>query len=147
MRIEYNGIKKNIPDEVINRIISGLQVSKDEAIKIYLEDEGLIINEEQEKLNRKAEQSGVMRTIHGAISEKVVQKRMTGTATEKKKTVKPQPDKEALIGYIRVLFEDFQLRGEMENVTVENPTKTITFNYHGAPYKLDLTATRVKKSG
>ena len=146
MRIEYGNIRKNVPDEVINRIVSGLQVSKDEAIKIYLEDEKVIINEEQEQLNKKAEQSGVMRTIHGAISEKVVQKRMAGT-TEKKRTVKPQPDKEAIIGYIRVLFEGFELRGDMENVTVENPTKTITFNYHGAPYKLDLTATRVKKSG
>lgn len=146
MKIEYGNIKKNVPDEIINRIISGLQVSKDEAIKIYLEDESVIINEEQEQLNKKAEQSGVMRTIHGATSEKVVQKRMAGT-TEKKKTTKPQPDKEALIGYIRALFEGFELRGDMENVTVENPTKTITFNYHGAPYKLDLTATRIKKSG
>lgn len=146
MRIEYGNIKKNVPDEVINRIISGLQVSKDEAIKIYLEDESVIINEEQEQLNKKAEQSGVMRTIHGATSEKVVQKRMAGTA-EKKRTTKPQPDKGAIIGYIRVLFEGFELRGDMANVTVENPTKTITFNYHGAPYKLDLTATRVKKSG
>jgi hypothetical protein len=146
MRIEYGNIKKNVPDEIINRIISGLQVSKDEAIKIYLEDESVIINEEQEQLNKKAEQSGVMRMIHGATSEKVVQKRMAGT-TEKKRTTKPQPDKEAIINYIRVLFEGFELRGDMENVTVENPTKTITFNYHGAPYKLDLTATRVKKSG
>jgi hypothetical protein len=142
MRYEINGKRKNIPDIDIQKIMRGLQVSQNEAIQIWLEDEGLIINPEQENLNQKAQNSNILRTIHGAISEKVVNKRMAG-ATEKKKTVKPQPDKEHIINLLRVLFEGHE---NADNVVVENPTKILTFTYNGAPYKIDLTATRTKKS-
>ena len=141
MRIEYNGIRKNVPDDAINRIMKGLDCTKDEAIRIWLEDEEVIINTEQKALDDKAKASDVTRTIHDAISQKVVDKRMAET-TEKKKTTKPQPDKEHIIKLIKVLFEGLE---QADNVVVENPTKLLTFTYNGSPYKIDLTATRVKK--
>ena len=145
MRIEYNGIRKNVPDDAINRIMKGLDCTKDEAIKIWLEDEEVIINTEQKALDDKAKASDVTRTIHDAISQKVVDKRMA-TTTEKKKTTKPQPDKEKLISSIKVLLEGMcaNAGGSHEDVTVVNPTKVIQFIYNGKPYKIDLTATRVK---
>ena len=63
------------------------------------------------------------------------------TSAEKKKTVKPQPDKENIISTIKALLDGHE---NAANVVVENPTKIITFEYNGAPYKLDLTATRKK---
>ena len=145
MRIEYNGIRKNVPDDAINRIMKGLDCTKDEAIQIWLEDEEVIINTEQKALDDKAKASDVTRTIHDAISQKVVDKRMA-TTTEKKKTTKPQPDKEKLISSIKVLLEGMCANsgGSHEDVTVVNPTKVIQFVYNGKPYKIDLTATRVK---
>lgn len=145
MRIEYNGIRKNVPDDAINRIMKGLDCTKDEAIRIWLEDEEVIINTEQKALDDKAKASDVTRTIHDAISQKVVDKRMA-TTTEKKKTTKPQPDKEKIINSIKILLEGMCANsgGSHEDVTVVNPTKVIQFVYNGKPYKIDLTATRVK---
>lgn len=145
MRIEYNGIRKNVPDDAINRIMKGLDCTKDEAIQIWLEDEEVIINTEQKALDDKAKASDVTRTIHDAISQKVVDKHMA-TTTEKKKTTKPQPDKEKLINSIKTLLEGMCANsgGSHEDVTVVNPTKVIQFVYNGKPYKIDLTATRVK---
>lgn len=140
MRIEVNGIKKNVPDCDIQKIMQGLQVSQADAIQIWLEDEGILVNAEQERLEEKAKSSGVMRTIHGAISQKVVDKRMT-TASPAKKTVKDNPDKRQLITDIAELLTDMGA-----NVTIENPTKVVTFIYNDKPYKIDLTATRKKEN-
>ena len=145
IRVEVNGVRKNVPDTDIQRIMQGLKCTRDEAVNIWLEDEGVIINQEQQALDIKARQSDVTRTIHDAISQKVVNKRMAGIPTNKPKTTKPQPDKETLIKHFKVLLEGMENNGKAADVTVENPTKTITFKYNGAPYKLDLTATRVKK--
>lgn len=141
IRVEINGIRKNVPDTDIQKIMQGLECTHDEAVRIWLEDVGVIINREQQELDIKARQSDVTRTIHDAVSQKVVNKRMAET-TEKKKTTKPQPDKEHIIKLIKVLFEGLE---QADNVVVENPTKLLTFTYNGSPYKIDLTATRVKK--
>lgn len=139
MRVEINGIKKNVPDVDVQRIMQGLQVSQAEAIQIWMEDEGILVNSEQEQLEQKAKDSGVMRTIHGAISQKVVDKRMSDTPTAKK-TVKDNPDKRQIITDIAELLTNMGA-----NVNIENPTKVVTFIYKNNPYKIDLTATRKKK--
>lgn len=139
MRVEINGIKKNVPDVDVQRIMQGLQVSQAEAIQIWMEDEGILVNNEQEQLEQKAKDSGVMRTIHGAISQKVVDKRMNDTPTAKK-TVKDNPDKRQIITDIAELLTNMGA-----NVNIENPTKVVTFIYKNNPYKIDLTATRKKK--
>lgn len=140
MRYEINGIKKNIPDIDIQKIMKGLEVSKEEAIQIWLEDEGVLHNEEQEQLEIKAQQSDVLRTIHDAESAKVTAKKMAGT-TSRKRTVKEQPDKEMLITNFSEMLEQV---GATE-IVIENKTKLITFVYNGAPYKINLTATRTPK--
>lgn len=140
MRYEINGIKKNIPDIDIQKIMKGLEVSKEEAIQIWLEDEGVLHNEEQEQLEIKAQQSDVLRTIHDAESAKVTAKKMAGT-TSRKRTVKEQPDKEMLITNFSEMLEQI---GATE-IIIENKTKLITFVYNGAPYKINLTATRTPK--
>lgn len=140
MRIEINGKKKNIPDIDISKIMKGLEVTKEEAIQIWLEDEGLLINEEQNELDRKAQASGVLRTIHDAENVKVTAKKMTGD-NKRKRTVKPQPDKEYIISTIA---EMLTVNGATD-INIENATKIVTFVYNGAPYKINLTATRTPK--
>ena len=46
-------IKKNIPEIDIQRIMNGLHISQDEAVTMWLEDEGILYNEEQEALCQK----------------------------------------------------------------------------------------------
>jgi hypothetical protein len=140
MRIEINGKKKNIPDIDISKIMKGLEVTKEEAIQIWLEDEGLLINEEQNELDKKAQASGVLRTIHDAENVKVTAKKMTGD-NKRKRTVKPQPDKEYIISTIA---EMLTVNGATD-INIENATKIVTFVYNGAPYKINLTATRTPK--
>lgn len=141
MQIEFNGQKKRIPDKDLQRIIDGLEITKEEAIQIWLEDEGLIINPEQEELERKGRECDILRTIHDAESATVTAKKMAGTKTRKPRTVKPQPDKEAIISQVAEALSE---QGAT-NIVIENPTKIVTFDYNGSPYKINLTATREKK--
>lgn len=141
MRIEYNGIKKNIPDKDLERIIKGLKVTQEEAIQIWLEDEGIIINEEQEALVKKGKENDILRTIHDAESARVTAKKMSGE-TKRKRTVKPQPDKEHIISTIAEMLTT----NGATDINIENATKIVTFVYNGAPYKINLTATRTPKN-
>ena len=59
-----------IPDEDIERTMKGLDVSKEEAIEIWLDDEGYLENEEQEQLCKKAKDNRITAAIHQATSGK-----------------------------------------------------------------------------
>ena len=47
MMYEINGKKIRIPDGDILRLKSTMKISAEEAVKIWLEDEGILHNEEQ----------------------------------------------------------------------------------------------------
>lgn len=140
MKYTINGINKNIPDKDLEKIINGLSVTQDEAIQIWLEDEGILHNAEQEALEQKAKDNHILREVHDALSEEQIKKRMSGTTTPRKRTVKEQPDKTEIINNIITLLTE---KG-CENIVTENPTKLISFVYNGNPYKINLTATRTK---
>lgn len=144
MRIEVTVdgkvVKKNIPENDIQRIMNGLHISQDEAVTMWLEDEGILYNEEQEALCQKSKENDIMRTIHDAESEKVTAKKMSGD-TKRKRTVKPQPDKEEIISNIAEMLA----QNGCTDIEIENKTKIVNFVYNGAPYKINLTATRTKK--
>ena len=54
MRYKLNETKEiRIPDEDIQRLTSTMKINQDEAIQIWLEDEGYLINEEQEETKKK----------------------------------------------------------------------------------------------
>ena len=52
-----NGKTVRIPDKEIEKNMKILEISKDEAILLYLEDEGYIENAEQEALCKKAKEN------------------------------------------------------------------------------------------
>lgn len=128
--VELNGKTYHIPQEEIENNMKILDLNKDEAIQMYLEDEGYIINQEQEELNTKA---------------KGVVKPQAGDKTKRKpreKVQKENPTKEMIIAEIA---KSLQALG-VENLKIENKAKLITFNYVNESFKVDLVQKRKPKA-
>ena len=79
-----------IPDTEIEVSMKNLDLTKEEAIQMWLEDEGYLDNEEQVELTAKAKASKIMQTIHGAESEDRKIKRPKEKELKKKTQKKPQ---------------------------------------------------------
>lgn len=139
MNYTYNGKVVRISDEQITKIINGLKVSKEEAINIYLEDEGIKDNPEQNALDKKAKDSKITQKIHGAKSAEFIY-RKEQQKTQKERVVKANPTKERIIAEVAKILSNFA-----ENVTVINTGKLIEFDMDGNHYKFDLVQSRKKK--
>ena len=140
MVMEVDGISYKIPDSQVAKIMQGLKVSAQEAGKIWLEDEGKLHNTEQEDLCKKAKDTGIMRTIHQATSQEVIDKKMSNSdkpKDAKPKTTKDNPTKEKVIADIAELLQNC-----CENVIIINKSKLIEFSLDGHNFKLDLTQKR-----
>ena len=141
MRIIYNGKTQNIDDNYLNRLIKNLPCTKEDAIQIIAEEEGWTVNENTLEMDKaEKEQKEILRTIHKAISKKVIDKKMNGEIT-RGNGKKPKDD--IKISIVADLAE--YLKTKYENVDITNESKLITFTVNGEQYKLDLTKTRVKK--
>ena len=130
MTYNFNGKNLRIPDEDINRSMNVLGLSKDEAIQLWLEDEGYLENETVEELTAKAKENKIQK---GAKSDK-----------PRKKTVrerKPDLEKENLI---KILAEALENAGIAVEIT--NKSKIIEFKVQENCYKLDLIKKRPPKS-
>ena len=133
-----NGKNVNIPDEEIQKSIKFLGISKEEAIEMWLEDEGYLENEEQEALVKKAKESGILQTIHGARADK------KETKKQAPKTVKVSDEKKELFAEIIANLECFaeEINGK---VKIEKENKLIIFEINGKTFKIDLIEQRAKK--
>lgn len=129
-----NDKKIRIPDEDIKRNMEILDLSEDEAIQLYLEDEGYLENEEVAELTKKAKDSGIMSTIHGAKAEKPKAK------VERER--KENPTKERIIAEIGKFL--CQLDG-ISGVNIANIGKIIEFECENKHFKLDLIQKRERK--
>ena len=142
MRVTVNGKTHNVDDNTINRMMKNFPCSKEQAIQIYIEDELWVDNDNTKEMQKaEKEQKEILRFIHGAISEKVVNKKMAGQATRGTGEKKVDTTK---IDIITGLAE--YLKTKYQNVTIENSGKLITFTHNNEPYKIDLTKTRVPKA-
>ena len=115
MKYNFNGKQINIPDKEIKKSMELLELTEEEAIEMWLEDEGYLDNEEQIELTQKAKESGILSTIHGAKAEKVEKKE------KKPKTVKISEEKQELF---KIILENLQ--ENFENVEVLNQNKLIS---------------------
>ena len=135
-KMQVNGQEKEIkiPEEDIKRTMKGLDCSIEEAIDIWLEDEGYVINDEQEALCKKAKDNKITATIHAAksLEEKKPRERER----------KPAPRKEMIIAK---LFEALKEIDGAQDIVVENIGKIITFRIKDEEFKLDLVQRRKKK--
>ena len=133
MNYTFNGKNIRIPDDTIEKMVNLLDITREEAIQTWLEDEGFLENPEQSALCQKARESGIMRTIHDA-------KAITSVKTQRERVKKENPTKEKIIAEIAKLLVEFA-----ENVTVVNDSKIIEFSMGDKEFKLDLTQKRKKK--
>ena len=133
-----NGKTIKLPVEEIKKNMKLLELSEDEAIEMYLEDEGYLDNEEQTELDKKAKESGILQTIHGASADKKERKKPAP------RTVKVSDEKKELFAEIVANLECFaeETNGK---VKVEKENKLIIFEINGKTFKIDLIEQRAKK--
>ena len=132
MKYVLKGKEINIPDEELDNLVDKLDLTMEEAIQVWLEDEGYEVNEEVEALTQKAKDNKITATIHGARAE----------ASKAKREVvrKENPTKEAII---QILAKALEAEGIAAQVT--NVGKIIEFETDGKRFKLDLIQRREGK--
>lgn len=135
MTYNFNGKNIRIPDVEIEQAIKSLNLTKEEAVQMWLEDEGYFENEEQEALEKKAKDNHITATIHQASAiDRAVKK------TQKERCRKENPTKEMIIREIAELLPKFA-----ENVEVLNVGKLISFSIGSEKYEIDLKQKRKPK--
>ena len=134
MKYNLNGKNINIPDADIERSMKSLELTKEEAIQMWLEDEGYLENEEQEKLERKAKENRITATIHQASAKDSHKK------TQKERVRKENPTKEMVIREIAALLPKFA-----EDIEILNVGKLISFRIGEEKYEIDLKQKRKPK--
>lgn len=135
MVYKFNGKNIKIDDKQLDKLMKSLDLTKEEAIQMYLEDEGYLDNEEQLELDKKAKKSGIMRTIHEAKDVKKEKNKAT-----KPKTVKVSDEKQGLFADI---LENLQENYEKVEVLKQN--KLIQVQIGEKIFKIDLIEQRPKK--
>lgn len=135
MVYKFNGKNVRIDDKQLDKLMKSLDLTKEEAIQMYLEDEGYLDNEEQLELDKKAKESGIMRTIHDAKDIEKEKKKTT-----KPKTVKVSDEKQGLFANI---LENLQ--GNYEKVEILKQNKLIQVQIGEKIFKIDLIEQRPKK--
>lgn len=137
MRYDFNGKMVNIPDQEIEKAMKNLNLTKDEAIEMWLEDEGYIDNPEQLELCQKAKDNKITATIHQASGDRPKKQ-------SKPKTVKVSDEKQALFTLLEVTLDDYckEMNGKR---TILNPNKLIQVELNGKTFKIDLIEQRKPK--
>ena len=125
-----NGKVVNVPLDAVDNLKKHLQISTNEAIMVWLEDNGYEVNEELENLDKQAKTNKSKNIVKSKVERKpVVRER------------KPNPTKEMIISKVVEMLNSFAT-----DVNVENIGKIITFKVENKEFKLDLTEKRVKKT-
>lgn len=133
MRYQLNEKKSiNIPDKTIAIYMKNLELTEEQAIQTYLEDEGYIKNEQVEALTKKAKESG---------ADKIVN-RSTPTRTSSERPPKENPIKEKIIKDLHNFLKE---NTELQKIMVTNKLKSIDFYVNDKYFTLTLTEHRPKK--
>lgn len=134
MNYKLNDKVIKIPDSEIENNMKILELTREEAIQTWLEDEGYLDNEEQIELDKKAKKNRITATIHEAKAETAKKK------TQRERVRKENPTKEMIIAEIAKIIPNFG-----ENMQVLNPSKLISFTIGDETYEIDLKQKRKKK--
>ena len=126
MKYEFKGKVLNIPDVEIEKNMKALEISRDEAIEMWLDDNDYIENEEAEKLTEKA---------------KVIKRYETSDKPRKKvkKERKVDEEKKYLINILVKALGD-----EVCNISVKNEAE-ISFICNENSYTIKLVQHRPPK--
>lgn len=134
MVYEFKGKKIRIPDEEIKKNMKILDLTEDEAIQMYLEDEGYLENEEVEELSKKAKENK---------TDKIVATDKTKTRAKSTREPKENPVKEGIIAGITKFLAT---NPSIVDIKIENKAKLISFRVENREFKLDLVEKRQKKA-
>ncbi len=130
MRYKVDGKNINIPDIFIEKQMKTLGLSRQEAVDLYLSDEGIKDTPEVNELTMKAKAAGT-----GA--------KATGEKTERKAPErKPDEIKRAMIAQIAFYVE---ATVGVSNLEITNIERMIAFEYNGEKYEITLTRKRKPK--
>ena len=129
-----NGKNVNIPDEEIKKFMKALDLTKEDAIQMWLEDNDYEVNEEQAELDAKAKK---VKIDHGASA-------MDKTKSKEKK---PRPkvasdEKKELFDEIFSNLQDIY----KENARIEKENKLIIVKIGEKTFKIDLIEQRAPKT-
>lgn len=126
MKYNFNGKVLNIPDTEIEKNMKALEISRDEAIEMWLDDNDYIENEEAEKLTEKA---------------KVIKRYETSDKPRKKVTKERKVDEEKkhLINILVTALGD-----EVRNISIKNEAE-ISFLCNENSYTIKLVKHRPPK--
>ena len=125
-----NGKVVTIPDDEIENSMEKLELSRIEAIHLWLEDNDYEENEEQALLDEKAKKVKIQ---HGASADK--------EKVRKERTVKVSDEKQELFHKI---YSELLTYGN-SNVAVLKENKLLSCTINGKIFKIDIIETRPSK--
>ena len=128
-----NGKVVNIPDKDIEKFMKSLDLTREEAIEMWLEDNDYEVNEEQVALDEKAKK---VKINHGASA---VDK---STKEKKERKVIVSDEKQALFSEILSNLQDVY----GENVQIVKENKLLTVKIGAKTFKIDLIEQRPPKN-
>ena len=131
MIYKFNGKDIRIPDEEIQNSMKILELTQEEAIQMWLEDNDYMENAEVQELTAKAKANG---------ADKVKADRKPRVKVERAQ--KENPTKERVIEKIAEMLKN---EGFI-NIKIENKTKIVTFMEENRHFTVNLIENRVKKS-
>ena len=130
-----NGRKVNIPDDDLNKMMKNLELSKEEAIDLWLTDNDFETDEEQDELDKKAKK---VRVQHDAIKEEPRKK------SDKPRNVKVSDAKKEVFYQLSQFLVKF-CEENPANYAVLTENKLLQLNFANETFKIDLIQQRKPK--
>lgn len=127
-----NGKTITIPDKDIEKSMQALELTHEEAVQMWLEDNDYEVNEEQEELDAKAKKVKIQ---HGA---RAIDKQ---NKEKKERVVKVSDEKQLIFSQIHEVLTDFY----GENVEIVKENKLLTVKVGTKTFKVDLIEQRPPK--
>ena len=134
IKYNFNGKLLNIPKKEIEKAMKLLDLSQEDAIQMWLEDEGYLDNEEQNHLCEVAKMNKITQNIHQAGER-------GRKSSQKPKTVKVSTEKTELFAEILQ-----NLQENHQNVAILKENKLIQVEINGKIFKIDLIEQRKPKN-
>ena len=131
MRYDFNGKTIVIPDAELNKLMSSLDIPQDEAIDLWLCDNGYDEDEEQEELDEKASKVKILKEIDKK-SPKKERKPVVRVVSDEKKTLFNE-----ISGFLKRVY------GINTEILTEN--KLISVKIGDKTFKIDVIEQRKPK--
>lgn len=133
MKYKIDNKEINIPDKEIENLMKTLELTEQEAIETWLDDNDYTTNEQVEELTKKAKANGTTK----------IKARVNIENKKVERERKENPTKALIIDQLWQKLAEIE---HISNLKVENKEKLITFSLNGNDYKLDLVQKRAKKA-